>query len=207
MTKWKCLAIIHSTTLGEKQTYTAQTLHTKCQHGGGGMMIWAWFSVTGPGHPAITESTMHFSIYQRILEQNVRPSVWQLTLSPKWVTQHVQRQIYNLQLVCTQFFIWLCVISCTKCISKLVSSFSTSPPSQITLCKLFLQSVATRLSYSVELKKTKTFESRVSVGCLYVEYYSRCCLSVCLTSLTWAFPVSKNCRQSHHHLAHYYRMT
>lgn len=85
--------------------------------------------------------------------------------------------------------------------------FQYLPPSQITLCKLFLQSVATRLSYSVELKKTKTFESRVTVGCLYVEYYSRCCLSVCLTSLKWAFPVSKNCRQSHHHLAHYYRMT
>lgn len=128
MTKWKCLAIIHSTTLGENQTYTAQTPHTKCQHGGGGMMIWAWFSVTGPGHLAITESTMHFSIYQRILEQNVKPSVWQLTLSPKWVTQHVQQQIYNLQLVCTQFFTWLCVNSCTKCISKLVSSFSTPPP-------------------------------------------------------------------------------
>jgi len=48
--------------------------------GGGGMMIWACFAATGPGHLAVIKSSMNSSVYQSILESNVRPSVQQLKL-------------------------------------------------------------------------------------------------------------------------------
>jgi len=43
-------------------------------------MIWACFAATGPGHPAVLESTKSSFVYQNILESNVGPSVQQLTL-------------------------------------------------------------------------------------------------------------------------------
>jgi len=48
-------------------------------------MIWACSAATGPGHLAVIEFTMNSSVYQSILESNVRPSVWQLKLGWNWV--------------------------------------------------------------------------------------------------------------------------
>ncbi len=42
---------------------------------------------TGPGHLTVIESTMNSSVYQSILESNVRTSVQQLKLSQYWVMQ------------------------------------------------------------------------------------------------------------------------
>ena len=49
------------------------------QHGGGGLMIWACFAATGPGQQ------FNSSVYQSILESNVRPSDRQLKLGWNWV--------------------------------------------------------------------------------------------------------------------------
>ena len=47
---------------------------TNCQHGGGLVLIWACFAATGPGQLAVTESAINLSVYQSILESDVRPS-------------------------------------------------------------------------------------------------------------------------------------
>lgn len=56
-------------------------LTIKCS--GGGKMIWACFVATETGHVAVTDLTVKSSVYQSILETNVKPSVWQLKLGFK----------------------------------------------------------------------------------------------------------------------------
>lgn len=53
----------------------------------GGVLILTCFATAGPGHLAVTESTMNISVYQGNLEPNVRPSVWQLKLGWYWLTK------------------------------------------------------------------------------------------------------------------------
>ena len=55
--------------------YQHKHLIPTVKHGGGGLMMWACFAATGPGHLAVIESIMNFSGYQSILESDVRPSV------------------------------------------------------------------------------------------------------------------------------------
>lgn len=38
-------------------------------------MVWGCFAAAGPGHLTIIESTMNSAVYQRVLEEHVRPSV------------------------------------------------------------------------------------------------------------------------------------
>ena len=45
------------------------------KHGGGSVMVWGCFAAAGPGQLTIIESIMNFTVYQRMLEQHVRPSV------------------------------------------------------------------------------------------------------------------------------------
>ena len=54
--------------------YQHKHLIPTVMHGGGGLMIWACFTATGPEHLAVIESTMNSSVYQNILESTVRPS-------------------------------------------------------------------------------------------------------------------------------------
>jgi len=49
--------------------YQHKHLTPTVKHGGGGLMIWACFAATGPGHLAVIESTMNSSGYQSILEK------------------------------------------------------------------------------------------------------------------------------------------
>ena len=68
--KWRCLVIMHSSTSGENQT-----CHTNCQA--------RWWRADDLGlfwDLGTLQSTMNSSVYQSILESNVRPSVWQLKL-------------------------------------------------------------------------------------------------------------------------------
>ena len=60
--------------------YQHKHLIPTVNHGGGGLMVWAYFAATGPGLLAVIESTMNSSVYQSILESNVRPSFRQLKL-------------------------------------------------------------------------------------------------------------------------------
>jgi len=84
--------------------YQHKHLIPTVKHGGGGLMIWACSAATGPGHLAVIESTMNSSVYQSILESNVRPSVWQLKLGWNWVINrtmipntatHLQQKVWK----------------------------------------------------------------------------------------------------------------
>ncbi|MEE6519334.1 hypothetical protein FKM82_031075 [Ascaphus truei] len=77
--------------------YQHKHLIPTVKHGGEVVMIWACFAATGHGNLAVIESTMHSSVYQSILESNVRPSVEQLKLGQNCVMQQDQahQQIYN----------------------------------------------------------------------------------------------------------------
>lgn len=55
------------------------------KHNGGGVILCAFCTATGPWHLAAIESTMN-SKYQSILESNMRESFQQLKLGPNWIT-------------------------------------------------------------------------------------------------------------------------
>ncbi len=50
-------------------------------------MVWGCFAASGPGRLAITDGTMNFALYQKILKKNIRPSVCDLKLKHTWVMQ------------------------------------------------------------------------------------------------------------------------
>lgn len=59
---------------------------TDCQQSGGGLIFGAlFFAQTGIWHLVVTNFTMKSSVYQNILESDVRPSVQQQNLGPVWV--------------------------------------------------------------------------------------------------------------------------
>ena len=45
------------------------------KQGGGSVMVWGCFAASGPGLLALMEGTMISALYQRILQENVRPSL------------------------------------------------------------------------------------------------------------------------------------
>lgn len=51
---------------------------------------------TGPGHIAITETTMNSFVYQSIFESNVKPSAWQIKLGSNWVHATSDEQQHNI---------------------------------------------------------------------------------------------------------------
>ncbi len=57
------------------------------KHGGGSVMVWCCFAASGPGRLVIINGTMNSAIYQKILKENVRPSVCDLKLKCTWVMQ------------------------------------------------------------------------------------------------------------------------
>jgi len=77
------------------------------KHSGGGVMIWACFAATVPGHLAVIESTMISSVPQCFLESNVKAAtssitakdVEQLFQNPYWCslsTSYLFREESNL---------------------------------------------------------------------------------------------------------------
>ncbi|KAG2470219.1 TCB1 transposase, partial [Polypterus senegalus] len=57
------------------------------KYGGGSVMVWGCFAASGPGRLAVIDGTMNSTVYQKILKENVRPSVRQLKLKRFWVLQ------------------------------------------------------------------------------------------------------------------------
>ncbi len=53
------------------------------KHGGGSVMVWGCFA--GPGRLGIIDETMNSALYQKILKENVQPSVCDLELKSTWV--------------------------------------------------------------------------------------------------------------------------
>ncbi len=50
-------------------------------------MLWGCFTASGPGRLAIIDGIMNFALYQKILKENVQPSVCDLKLKRTWVMQ------------------------------------------------------------------------------------------------------------------------
>ncbi len=50
-------------------------------------MVWGCFAASGPGRLAIIDGTMNSALYQKILKENVRPSVCDLKLKRTWIMQ------------------------------------------------------------------------------------------------------------------------
>ena len=50
-------------------------------------MVWGCFAASGPGRLAVINGTMNSAVYQKILKENVRPSVRDLKLKRTWVLQ------------------------------------------------------------------------------------------------------------------------
>ncbi len=57
------------------------------EHGGGSVMVWGCFGASEPGRLAIIDGTMNSAFYQKILKENVWPSVCDLKLKCTWVMQ------------------------------------------------------------------------------------------------------------------------
>ncbi len=55
------------------------------KYGGGNVMVWGCFAASGPGWFARIDGTMNSARYQKILKENVRPSVCDLKRT--WVMQ------------------------------------------------------------------------------------------------------------------------
>lgn len=58
------------------------------KHGGGSILVWGCFAAAGPGQLTIIESIMNSTVYQRVLEEHVKPSVKKLKLTRNWTLQH-----------------------------------------------------------------------------------------------------------------------
>ncbi|KAK3522302.1 hypothetical protein QTP86_001995 [Hemibagrus guttatus] len=57
------------------------------KYGGGSVMVWGCSAASGPGRLAVINGTMNSAVYQKILKENVRPSVCDLKLKQTWVLQ------------------------------------------------------------------------------------------------------------------------
>ena len=71
---------------GKHQTLNS-TVRTSyhIKHGVGSVMVWACSAASGPGQLVLID--MNNALYQRILQENVRPSVCELKLKSSWVMQ------------------------------------------------------------------------------------------------------------------------
>ncbi|KAK3506739.1 hypothetical protein QTP70_021775 [Hemibagrus guttatus] len=57
------------------------------KYGGGSVMVWGCYAASGPGRLAVINGTMNSAVYQKVLKENVRPSVCDLKLKRTWVLQ------------------------------------------------------------------------------------------------------------------------
>ncbi|KAK3526991.1 hypothetical protein QTP86_006131 [Hemibagrus guttatus] len=57
------------------------------KYGGGSVMVWGCSAASGPGRLAVINGTMNSAVYQKILKENVRPSVCDLKLKRTWFLQ------------------------------------------------------------------------------------------------------------------------
>ncbi|KAK3553212.1 hypothetical protein QTP86_031817 [Hemibagrus guttatus] len=57
------------------------------KYGGGSVMVWGCFAASGPGRLAVINGTVNSAVYQKILKENVQPSVCDLKLKRTWVLQ------------------------------------------------------------------------------------------------------------------------
>ncbi|KAK3508611.1 hypothetical protein QTP70_035201, partial [Hemibagrus guttatus] len=68
-------------------TFQEKIIIPTVKYGGGSVMVWGCFAASGPGRLAVINGTMNSAVYQKILKENVRPSVCDLKLKRPWVLQ------------------------------------------------------------------------------------------------------------------------
>ncbi|KAK3542958.1 hypothetical protein QTP70_007913 [Hemibagrus guttatus] len=68
-------------------TFQKKNIIPTVKYGGGSVMVWGCFAASGPGRLAVINGTMNSAVYQKILKENVRPSVCDLKLKRTWVLQ------------------------------------------------------------------------------------------------------------------------
>uniref|UniRef100_A0A8C1HQW0 Transposase n=1 Tax=Cyprinus carpio carpio TaxID=630221 RepID=A0A8C1HQW0_CYPCA len=68
-------------------TFQKKNIIPAVKYGGGSVMVWGCFAASGPGRLAVINGTMNSAVYQKILKENVRPSVRDLKLKRTWVLQ------------------------------------------------------------------------------------------------------------------------
>ncbi|KAG2456946.1 TCB1 transposase, partial [Polypterus senegalus] len=71
---------------GQYHPYKKNIIPT-VKYGDGSVMVWGCFAASGPGRLAVIDGTMNSTVYQKILKENVRPSVHQFKLKRSWVLQ------------------------------------------------------------------------------------------------------------------------
>ncbi len=71
----------------EHTAFQLKNLIPSVKHGGGSIMAWPCFAASWPGQPAIIDGTMNSELYQQILKENVRISVYEQSLKRTWVMQ------------------------------------------------------------------------------------------------------------------------
>ncbi|KAK3515289.1 hypothetical protein QTP70_013482 [Hemibagrus guttatus] len=68
-------------------TFQKKNIIPTVKYGGGSVMVWGCFAASGPGRLAVINGTMNSAVYQKILKENVWPSVCDLKLKRTWVLQ------------------------------------------------------------------------------------------------------------------------
>ncbi|KAI4897281.1 hypothetical protein NFI96_024651 [Prochilodus magdalenae] len=68
-------------------TFQKKNIIPTVKYGGGSVMVWGCLAASGPGRLAVINGTMNSAVYQKILKENVRPSVRGLKLKQTWVLQ------------------------------------------------------------------------------------------------------------------------
>ena len=58
------------------------------KHGGVNVVVWGCSAAAGPGKLSIIKFTMNYLLYQRVVEEHVRPSVRKFKLKQMWTMQH-----------------------------------------------------------------------------------------------------------------------
>lgn len=69
-----------------QMAFQEQNIIPSVKHGGN-VLVWSCFTAPGTGQLAVTDPTMSSASYQRVLEDNVRPSGQKLKLNWKWTFQ------------------------------------------------------------------------------------------------------------------------
>ncbi len=68
-------------------TFQKKNIIPTVKYGGGSVMVWGYFAASGPGRLSVINGTKNSAVYQKILKDNVRPSVRDLKLKRTWVLQ------------------------------------------------------------------------------------------------------------------------
>ncbi len=77
---WCVESVCPITSGGKVTAFQKKNIIPTVKYGGGSVMVWGCFAASGPGRLAVINGTMNSAVYQKIMKDNVRPSVRDLKL-------------------------------------------------------------------------------------------------------------------------------